>query len=337
MTAEPTISVSTIIDVYYTLLEQGMDGRLLEEESGLSLADLDDPDGRVPLSKLNIIWDIAVNYTKNPAIGLRVGEKVDPSRFSVVTQASFQCETVLQGLQKYIRFFSIVNQGVTMSLREKGNLGILEFQYASPEYYCIPEMERMISTAMARCYYLVGVKIKVKQFCFQHKQPVYLKDYEAVFDAPMKFDQEKTAITFDRSLLAVKINHGNPYLLNVLTSYAEKLLQKVQPRSDVKDKVRFFIKNHLADDVELDVQMAAKELHMSRHTLYRKLKKEDVSFQSLVEEVRQAEAKRLLEKNKVSISEVAFLLGFSEQSAFSRAFKRWTGESPAQYRLSTKE
>ncbi|WP_156508573.1 AraC family transcriptional regulator, partial [Oleiphilus sp. HI0132] len=68
------------------------------------------------------------------------------------------------------------------------------------------------------------------------------------------------------------------------------------------------------------------------HTLYRKLKKEQVSFQSLVEEVRQREAERYLKENKVSISEVAFLLGFSELSAFSRAFKRWTGESPAKFR-----
>jgi len=334
MGSDLTVSVSTIIDVYHTLLEQGIDQQLLINKSGISLEDIDNPDGRVSISKLNTLWDIAIAFTKNPAIGLIVGGKVDPSRFSVVTQASFQCETILQGLQKYVRFFSIVNQGVTMSLREEGDLGILEFQYASSEFYCVPEMERMISAAMARCHYLVGDKIKVKHFCFEHAQPEYIKEYETVFDAPLLFEQEKTAIVFDRSLLATKINKGNPYLLNVLTSYAEKLLQKIQSKSDVKDKVRFLIRNHLADDIELDVQMAAKELNMSRHTLYRKLKKEEVSFQSLVEGVRQEEALRHLQENRVSVSEVAFLLGFSELSAFSRAFKRWTGESPAQYRSS---
>jgi len=80
------------------------------------------------------------------------------------------------------------------------------------------------------------------------------------------------------------------------------------------------------------LKLAAKKLNMSRHTLYRKLKKEGVSFQSLVEQVRREEAEVHLKDNKISISELAYLLGFSELSAFSRAFKRWTGESPAQYR-----
>jgi len=334
MTSSPTISVSTIIDVYHTLLEEGIGAEVLAQESGITLSDLEDPDGRVSISKLNTLWSLAISYTGNPAIGLLVGSKVDPSRFSVVTQASFQCETILQGLQKYVRFFSIVNQGATMSLSKEGDLASLEFQFASPEFYSVSEIERMVSTAMARCRYLVGDKIEPKRFDFQHAEPEYRDEYEAMFNAPLFFGQDKTAIVFDRSLLYTKINQSNPYLLSVLTSYAEKLLKKVQSKSNVKDKVRFFIRNHLADDGELDVNMAAKELNMSRHTLYRKLKKEDVSFQSLFEEVRREEALRHLKEGRVSISEVAFLLGFSELSAFSRAFKRWTGESPAQFRLS---
>jgi AraC-like DNA-binding protein len=121
-------------------------------------------------------------------------------------------------------------------------------------------------------------------------------------------------------------------LLNVLTDYAEKLLKKISTKGNIQDQVRNFIRHNLEDNDALDVKIVANKLNMSRHTLYRKLKKEGVSFQSLAEDVRQAEAKRHLEENSVSISEVAYLLGFSELSAFSRAFKRWTGESPAQYR-----
>jgi len=328
----PTISVSTVIDTYYTLLELGIEQSFLENKSGISVTDLENPDARVCISKLKLLWGIAHTYTENPAIGLFVGEKVDPSRFSVVTQASFQCKTILQGLQKYVRFFSIVNQAASLTLTEEGDMATLEFRFESPEFYSISEMERMTASALARSQYLLRKRIIPKYVSFQHSEPSYVKDYESTFKAPILFDQNKTAIVFERKLLDSKINLNNPHLLNVLTDYAEKLLKKLSTKGSTQNQVRIFIKHNLEDNDALDVKLAAKKLNMSRHTLYRKLKKEGVSFQSLAEEVRQTEAKRYLEENNLSISEVAYLLGFSELSAFSRAFKRWTGESPAQFR-----
>jgi len=328
----PTISVSTVIDTYYTLLELGIEPSFLENKSGISLADLENPDGRVCISKLKLLWDIAQAYTENPAIGLVVGEKVDPSRFSVVTQASFQCKTILQGLQKYVRFFSIVNQAASLTLTEEGDLATLEFRFESPEFYSISEMERMTASALARSRYLLRKRIIPKYMTFEHPAPSYITDYESTFKAPISFDQKTTSIVFERKLLDSTIKLNNPHLLNVLTDYAEKLLKKISTKGNTQDQVRRFIKHNLEDNDALDVKLAAKKLNMSRHTLYRKLKKEGVSFQSLAEEVRQAEAKRHLKENNISISEVAYLLGFSELSAFSRAFKRWTGESPAQFR-----
>jgi AraC-like DNA-binding protein len=328
----PTISVSTISDVYHVLLKRGMPEDELSEQSGISLADIENPDARVPISKLNTIWAIAQAYTGDLGIGLHVGSDVDPARFSVVAQASFQCERIRDVLQVYARFFSIVNESARLALSEDGNMATLEFTCLSPDCYSVPEMERMVTTAMARFAYLTGQKIRVKAFHFQHSAPEYVDDYTKVFDAPVNFSQDQTAILFDKRLLDLRVKHGNPYLLSVLTSYAEKLLRKVSSSSDIRHKVRSFIRRNLADDAELDVEKAAKALHMSRHTLYRKLKKEQVSFQSLVEDVRQREAQKHLRNTKVSISEVAFLLGFSELSAFSRAFKRWTGESPGQFR-----
>jgi AraC-like DNA-binding protein len=337
MNSVPTICVSTLTDVYHTLLEGGIDPEVLERQSGISQADIADPDKRVSVTKLETVWDMAKQFTNDPAIGLSVGGKVDPNRFSVVTQASFQCENIKQGLSQYIRFFSIVNQGARMELSVQDDLASLGFSFVLPEYYSISEMERMISSALARYHYLVGNHLQPVRFNFQHKMPEYVERYRVLFDAPLFFEQAKTEILFDRRLLDLKIKQSNPYLLSVLTNYAEKLLKRVQSKKakskpEVKDKVSHYIRKHLADDVELDVNVVAAALNMSRHTLYRKLKKEDVSFQSLVEEERRKAAIRHLQDENISIGEVAFLLGFSELSAFSRAFKRWTGESPAQYR-----
>ena len=328
--SSPTISVSTISDVYHVLLKKGMSEALLAKQSGISLEDIGNLDARIPISKLTTIWDIAKEYTQQPGIGLYVGGEIDPARFSVVAQASFQCETIRDVLRVYARFFSVVNEAASLNLIEDADCAILEFTSVSPDWYSISEMERMVITALARCDYLTGRRIKPQCFNFQHAKPEYIDDYERVCQGELRFSQAQTGIVFKKSVLDLPVKHGNPYLLSVLTSYAEKLLRKlkVSSSSDIKTKVKRFIRKNLAENSHLDVECAAKALHMSRHTLYRKLKKEEVSFQSLVEEVRQKEAKRYLRENKVSISELAFLLGFSELSAFSRAFKRWTGESP---------
>lgn len=332
--SSPTISVSTISDVYHVLLKKGISEELLAQQSGISRDDIENLDARIPISKLKTIWDIAKEYTNQPEIGLYVGGEIDPARFSVVAQASFQCETIRDVLRVYARFFSVVNEAASLNLIEDAEWATLEFTCFSPDWYSISEMERMVMTSLARCDYLTGRKIRPQRFNFQHPEPAYINAYQEVCQGELKFSQAQTGIVFKKSVLDLRVKHGNPYLLSVLTSYAEKLLHKlkVSSRSDIKSKVRSFIRKHLAENTELDVECAAKALHMSRHTLYRKLKKEEVSFQSLVEEVRQKEAQRYLMENKVSISEVAFLLGFSELSAFSRAFKRWTGESPAKFR-----
>ncbi len=332
MTTNPTISVSTISDVYHTLIEHGVAPDVLARQTGVTLAQVQDLDARIPISYLSEVWEIAAELTDDPAIGLQVGSKIDPARFSVVAQAAFQCDTVRDVLNMYARFFSIVNETTRLCIEESKDRAVIAFSCVVPEYYCVSEMERMMTTALARCSYILGKKIRVKEVCFQHKAPAYAESYEAFFEAPIKFEQAHCAISVPPGLLDLKIKHGNPYLLSVLSGYAEKLLKKLAPSSDIQQKVRLYIERHLADEQTLDVTLVAKELHMSRHTLYRKLKKENVSFQALVEEVKQVEAKRYLTQKDVSISEVAFLLGFSELSAFSRAFKRWTGLSPAQYR-----
>jgi hypothetical protein len=108
---------------------------------------------------------------------LIVGEKVNPSRSSVVTQASFQCKTISQGLQKYVRFFSVVNQAASLTLIEEGELAVLEFRFESPEFYSIPEIERMTASAQARSRYLLRKGITPKYMTFQHAAPSYVKNY----------------------------------------------------------------------------------------------------------------------------------------------------------------
>ena len=236
----PSISVSTISDVYHVLLKRGMTEQELAQQSGISLKDIGNLDARIPIAKLNTIWQIAKDYTQQPEIGLYVGEEIEPARFSVVAQASFQCETIRDALQVYARFFSIVNEAASLTLKEQGEWATLEFTCSSSNCYSISEMERMVMTARARFDYLTGRRIKVQCFNFQHAEPDYVRAYKDVCHGELKFSQAQTGLVFKSSVLDLRVKHGNPYLLSVLTSYAEKLLRKVSSSAKVKDKVMHF-------------------------------------------------------------------------------------------------
>ncbi len=326
----PTLGITTVIDLYSFLVEQGMPAPQLERLMGLSATELANPDARVDMRSLSALWEAAHHYSGDPAIGLHIGKQVKPEQLSIVAQTLLQSENLHQGLQQYMRFMQLVNETLKLHLSVGNREARIEF-LIEPCNYHRSEIERTVMAGFARARFAMGEVISLNEVHFAHPNPGYAEVYEALFEAPVRFSQPVTALLFDKQLLVLGPNKRNPYLYQALVQHAENLLRSLTPQDNTVVALRKFIEQHLAH-AQLDAESAAEHLHMSRHTLYRKLKKAGVSFQGLVEEVRHAQALRLLAQRDVSISEVAFVLGFSELSAFSRAFKRWTGSSPAHYR-----
>jgi AraC-like DNA-binding protein len=143
-------------------------------------------------------------------------------------------------------------------------------------------------------------------------------------------------MAFSSQHLGHPIPHRNPYVYSAMLKQVNAVLARLQTRKSFSRKVRRLISRQMATD-RIDADTLARQCHMSRQTLYRKLKKEGLSFHDLVEQVRQDKALRYVADDQYALGEIAFLLGFSELSAFSRAFKRWTGVAPAQFRASHQE
>ncbi len=329
-----TVGTGTVTDLYHWLLEHGADSQELANITGVSREDVEDADVRLPFERLVALWHWAIAFSNDPALGIHIGGKVDPKRLSIVSQAFFSTDNLLKGIEHYIRFFGIANDSGSLSLHRDDTEAILEFQADAPEFYYVPEIERMLAAAVARGRYFLNRDVNPVRVEFQHKRPDYAERYEGFFKAPVLFDQPRTAIVFDASLLSWKISGRNPFLYQAVTRHAEYLLRRL-PRHrsapSVTRKARDFIRQHLAQG-DIDLETTARQLNMSRNSLYRKLKKEGLSFKALVESVRQEEAKRYLLETELPLTEIAFYLGFSELSAFSRAFKRWTSMSPQAFR-----
>lgn len=331
MDSEITVAGSSVKTLFHVLLEHKFPQSLIESRSGIQLESLEDQDARVPLVDFHRLWDLAIELTGDPAIGLHVGERVDMRHMGVIGHIIFNNRTLGQALQQYVRLSGLVNEGVQASFREEGELAVLEMHCPRPEHYSIPNMDRMMALTVTRARRFVSEKLYMERVTFQHEPTSYVAEYERIFGCSITFSQPTCSIAFRKQYLEYELPQRNPYLHQILTRHVERLARRLSFRNSLSRKVKGILAKNLSRG-EMDAEVVADKLHMSRHTLYRKLKQEGQSFQALVEEVRKEKAMHYLADNRYALSEIAFLLGFSELSAFSRAFKRWTGESPASYR-----
>jgi AraC-like DNA-binding protein len=168
----------------------------------------------------------------------------------------------------------------------------------------------------------------VKHLVVTHPAPGHAEAYGRILQTPVTFGADRNAMRIDPSWLSLKIHRPNPYVFGVLSAHAAALLEELQASRTTRGRVEALILPLLHKGDAIGKDYVAKELGVSGQTLYRKLKAEGVGFEQLLDDLRHRLAVHYLDGRKVSVSETAYLVGFADASAFSRAFKRWTGSSP---------
>ncbi len=325
----PTVGVSPVRAILGHLLAQGVSEARIQAVMGDYSVYLSDPEIRIPAEYLKHWWAFAIAETGDTALGLTLGSQ-DDADMSIVGHLVLNSETLRVGLEHFACFFSVVNEGVSLALSEEGNTAALTIIHHFPEYYCIADVERSFVLALSRARRWLGRALPLISIHFQHAAPKYADQYARCFPCPVYFNQGESKILFESRYLALPGARISKSLKVAALAYVDNLRQTFQSVS-FSEHVRRLIYQHLEFD-EPDIKRIAKGLNMSKQTLYRKLKGEGVVFQKLVEQVRFDKARQLLAQSRLSASEIAFHLGFSELSAFSRAFKRWSGLSPKAYR-----
>ncbi|WP_165856218.1 AraC family transcriptional regulator [Marinobacter sp. JSM 1782161] len=329
---EPRVAASTALGlVHYLNTHEALDQPAVETLLGLSLTELASPDLRLPACTHYALWTLAEQATGDPAIGLHMGEIVDPDRMGLLGHVFFNCDTLGDAITQYVRLHQLINETVHLSFTCRDELAILTWQAQDPAHYCRQDMDRTLSATVNRARYFIHPQLDIAWVQVAHEAPGYDDEYRRILDCPVHFGAPAMALAFSDRYLTRPIPHRNPYVHSAMLKQVNTLLARLQTRRRFSRKVRRLISKQMASE-RIDADSLANQLHMSRQTLYRRLKKEGMSFQELVEHVRKDKALRYVASDRYALGEIAFLLGFSELSAFSRAFKRWTGESPAQYR-----
>jgi AraC-like DNA-binding protein len=180
---------------------------------------------------------------------------------------------------------------------------------------------------------LTGIDWKPQEVHFEHEQPKNTSEHERIFRAPIYFNKQLTKLIFDSSILLLPIVDADLILGSLLERQAKELLAKPsQNEATFVNQVKQLIRQNLPNG-EAKMEIICRKLGTSTRTFQRKLKEEGTSFQKLLEETQREMSEFYLQKPNIAICEVAYLMGFSQSSAFHRAFRRWTGLTPKEFRV----
>ena len=318
---------------------KGADRAALLERSGLSENDLAQQDNHVAVDKYVALFAAAAELTNEPAIALQYGEAVRMQEISIVGLICEACETTMDVGRELNRYAALVvdddrgEPGVLMRgiMKEEG-LWIEGPHELFTAYPVIAEAEFARLVWNGRAMFANSEEFKKLRYPaevhFMHADPGYRAEFERVFQAPVVFNSHWNAMLVDRGFLLLKQPPVNRYVFGVLSERADALLKSLQASKTTRGSVESLLMPILhTGDVSMDT--IAEKMGVSRQTLYRNLKSEGATYEQVLDELRHKMALNFLAGKKVSVNETAYLVGFSEPAAFSRAFKRWTGTSPS--------
>ncbi len=317
-------------------VHMGASPRELATLSGVDPGELHDQDARVAMSKYIALMRAAKQLTNDPALALHFGETVDMQEFSVVGLLFHASETIAEGLEQVRRYGHLVTE-VDADVGERfqwkrepdGTLWVADTRKNPNDF---PELtESTFARFMCMTRPLAGEGL-VREVHVTHPAPPYREEYNRIFGTPTVFESRWNALQLDEAGLTSRVSQQPRYVFGILSGHTEALHKGLESSQTTRGRVEALVVPILHTGAA-SVDYIASRLGMSRQTLFRRLKAEGVTFERVLDELRHELALRYLGGRKVSVNETAYLVGFSEPAAFSRAFKRWTGVSPKEIRL----
>ena len=312
----------------------GADRNALLDAAGIDAADLQDPDLRIPLDRYKALMRAAKAMTGNEAFALRFGAAFDITELSIVGLMGQACETVADAFALLPRFTRLAieveleeeAEGQRCVLRKiDGQLWLVDMRKNPNDF---PELTESSFARMRTSGRGLGGEAFWKEVHVTHPAPAHADQYARVFGVPVVFSSRWNAVLLTgEEWMAIKAPAPSPYLLAVLKERAEALLQALDATVNLRGRVETLIAASLHHGGAGMAEVASK-LGTSRATLARRLKREGTTFEAVLEGLRRRLAEDYLCKRRLSVGETAYLLGFSEPAAFSRAYRRWTGASP---------
>ncbi len=287
-------------------------------------------DARIRYDLHLAVWQAITDDSAERSIGLEMAEHMlRPGAMGIVGYMVRNCATVGDTLATLEHYGPLLNENSRQRVRRSGDWVIIEDGPVEGAPWPRAYAEHTLALYVLTLRAWTGAPLKPLVTSFSHPQPADLSAYARVFGGPLQFDAPSLRLTFQQEVLDIPIIDAEPLLRGHLEDRATRLLTEL-PASRLGDRIRKLLRDDLSKHGSL--ASVARQQKTGARTLQRQLASEGVTFAELLSEVRREEAERLLSLTELSIDECASRCGFAHTSAFRRAFRRWTGGSPAAYR-----
>lgn len=327
-----TVSGASVLALLAYARRRGFDCGDALTPVGLTPADLAAPDARVTQAANDAIYESVAARIGDADLGLHFAESMDLSGFHVVGHLAAHSATFGEALARVVAHSRLLHDAGRVEVERDGGCvrvfpGCRGLPHPWPRH--IAEFSAASVMLLGRC--ITGQAWSAREVSLKHARPPRVSEHLRIFGVTPAFGCAETEVVLDRAVLDLPVVSASQGVASYLDAYARELVSRLPPQDDVVSQVHRAVAVSLARAVP-DIDAVAAQLGTTPRTLQRRLAALDTSFQAVVERVRQEFAARYLLDPTVSLQEVGFLVGFSDPSNFHRAFRRWTGQTPGEYR-----
>jgi AraC-like DNA-binding protein len=329
--SEPgTIAICFVAAALESVRARRLDADALLKQVGLSPGLLQSPQARVSAKHYGALWRLVALTLDDEFFG-QDSRRMKSGSFAMLCHSLLSCKNLGQAIDRSLRFYALILDDIYGKLNLDGAEASITLHQdgAAPQRMFAHEVLLMLLHGMA-CW-LVGRRIPIKRAQFSYTEPAHSAEYRLMYSTALSFQAPHTALIFDAGHLALPIVQNERTVKEFLRNAPENILLKYKNGSSLGARIRRRLRQSLPGELP-EFEAVAEEMNMAPATLRRRLHEEGTFYQAIKDQLRRDLAIGYLSHSKRSAMDIGLELGFSERSAFHRAFKKWTGASPGEFR-----
>lgn len=328
----PTASGGLARLAYERAKKAGADAEGLLKRANLTVQHATDDRIRIAARSQVEFLNLVARAVQDEFLGFRLAQQVDLRKLGLLYYVLASSETLADALQRVARYSTITNESVRLTYRQHRD-ACITFQYSGiSRLRDQHQIESFVTILVRICRQLTGRQLAPDSITFMHRRTRLPSDLQSFFGCPVKFGNDVDALTYARKSADMAVVGADPFLNSLLKKYCEEAIShRRATSSDWRPEVENAIAQLLPHG-QARVPEICRRLGVSRRTLARRLASEKLTFSKVLDALRRDLAQRYLRDPALSMSEIAWLLGYRQASSFNHAFKRWTGKVPRQVR-----
>jgi AraC-like DNA-binding protein len=327
----PTASGGIARAAYVWAVKEHVPVEPLLRRANLSPQQAQNPDARIPVRDQIQFLNLVADELDEDFLGIRLAETIDLRQLGLLYYVAASSDTLGDALQRVARYSTILNEGVRIKYRPGKHLVITFTYFDVARRYDRHQIEFFITTLLRICHELSGVALLPLSVKLMHHRANMPPEFNGLFGSCVTFNSHVDEVIYSGPIAHTSLLDTDPYLNSLILGYCEEALAKRHRKSATW---RLRVENAIAPLLphgDAKIGQIAARLGVSQRTLARRLATEGLTFLKILDDLRCDLAKRYLQERELPISEITWLLGYKEPSAFTHAFKRWTGSAPKRY------